>query len=201
MRTRLLASLVAAGSVLVAAGCGGSGPGAAPEPAPPSPAPAASPIPPVKNPRDVAAMARRPCELLTAQQATGFGFDLPPEETDGLFGTLSCQWSKTTRSQQMVRSLGLTIFTNNPTLEVEYSRDHRGQPFFELTDIAGYPAIVNRTNADIARCDIDVKAAERQSFTVFYQSEEQALKNNPQQSCEVGKQIAAAVLMNLPPKS
>ncbi|MGH3537427.1 MAG: DUF3558 domain-containing protein [Pseudonocardiaceae bacterium] len=190
--------MIAAGAVIVASGCG-SGTGAAP--AQPSPAPAASPIPSVKNPRDVAAMARRPCELLTSQQATGFGFDLPPEETDGLFGTLSCQWTKITRSQQMVRSLGLTMFTNNPTLEVAYSKDHRGLPFFQLTDIAGYPAIVTRTNVDIARCDIDVKTAERQSFTVFYQSQEQALKNNPQQSCEVGKQIAAAVLMNLPPKS
>ncbi len=191
-------SVAAAGLMIVAAGCG-SGAGTAP--AQPNPAPAASPIPPVKNPRDVAAMARRPCELLTSQQATGFGFDLPPEETDGLFGALSCQWRKTTRSQQLVRSLGLTMFTNNPTLEVVYSKDHRGLPFFELTEVAGYPAIVTRTNADIARCDIDVKAAERQSFTVFYQSEEQALKNNPQQSCEVGKRIAAAVLMNLPPKS
>jgi hypothetical protein len=200
MRTRLLTSLVAAGSVLVSAGCG-SATGAVPAPAQPSPAPAASPIPPVKNPRDVAAMARRPCELLTSRQATGFGFDLPPQESGGLFGTLDCQWRKTSREQELVRKVDLTMFTNNPTLEVEYSRDHRGQPFFELTDIAGYPAIVNRTNADIARCDIDVKAAERQSFTVFYQSEEQALRNNPQQSCEVGKQIAAAVLMNLPPKS
>ncbi len=200
MRTRLLASLVAASSVIVAVGCGG-GTGTAPEPAQPSPAPAASPIPPVKNPRNVAAMARRPCELLTSQQATAFGFDLPPQELDGLFGTLSCQWRKTTREQELVRSLGLTMFTNNPTLEVSYSRDHRGLPFFELTEVAGYPAIVTRTNADIAHCDIDVKAAERQSFTVLYQSEEQALKNNPQESCEVGKQIAAAVLMNLPPKS
>ena len=200
MRIRLLASLVAVGSVLVTAGCG-SGTSAAPVPAQPSPAPAAGPIPPVNHPRDVAAMARRPCELLTAQQATGFGFDLPPEESDGLFGTLDCQWSKTTREQQLVRSVDLTMFTNNPTLEVAYSRDHRGLPFFELTEVAGYPAIVTRTNADIAHCDIDVKAAERQSFTVLYQSEEQALKNNPQESCEVGKQIAAAVLMNLPPKS
>jgi hypothetical protein len=196
----LLTGLVTAGSVLVAAGCS-SGTGAAREPAQLSPAPAASPIPPVKNPRDVAAMARRPCELLTTQQATGFGFDLPPEESDGLFRTLDCQWSKTTREQQLVRSLDITMFTNNPTLEVAYSRDHRGLPFFELTEIAGYPAIVTRTNADIAHCDIDIKAAERQSVTVIYHSEEQALKNNPQQSCEVGKQIAAAVLMNLPPKS
>ncbi|MGH3440335.1 MAG: hypothetical protein ACRDRN_28330, partial [Sciscionella sp.] len=70
MRSRFLANVVAVGSVVVAAGCG-SGTGAAPEPAQVSPAPAASPIPPVKNPRDVAAMARRPCELLTSQQATG----------------------------------------------------------------------------------------------------------------------------------
>ncbi|HEX5348958.1 MAG TPA: DUF3558 domain-containing protein [Pseudonocardiaceae bacterium] len=200
MRTRFLPSVIVASSVIVAAGCGsGTGTGAAP--AQPSPAPAASPIPPVKNPRDVAAMSRRPCELLTAQQATALGFDLPPEESDGLFGTLDCQWRKTTRSRQLVRSVDLSMFTNNPTLEVGYSKDHRGLPFFELTEIAGYPAIVTRTNADIAHCDIDVKTAERQSFTVFYQSEEPALKNNPQQSCEVGKQIAAAVLMNLPPKS
>lgn len=64
------------------------------------------------------------------------------------------------------------MFTNNPTLEVGYSRDHRGLPFFELTEIAGYPAIVSRINADIAICDIDVKAVERQSVTVTYQSEE-----------------------------
>jgi hypothetical protein len=186
--------------MIVAVGCA-SGTGATPEVAQRSSAPAASPIPPVNHPRDVAAMARRPCQLLTAQQATGFGFDLPPEESDGLFGTLDCQWRKTSREQELVRKVDLTMFTNNPTLEVAYSRDHRGLPFFELTQIAGYPAIITRTNADIAVCDIDVKAAERQSVTVIYQSEEQALKNNPQQSCEVGKQIAAAVLMNLPPKS
>jgi hypothetical protein len=192
--------VVAAGTVIVAAGCG-SGTGAAPTPAQPSSAPAASPIPPVKNPRDVAAMARRPCDLLTAQQATGFGFDLPPEQLTGLLGTLRCKWTKTTREQELVRTLDLTMFTNNPTLEVGYSKDHRGLPFFELTEVAGYPAIITRTNADIAVCDIDIKAAERQSVTVIYESEEKALKNNPQQSCEVGKQIAAAVLMNLPPKN
>jgi hypothetical protein len=200
MRSRFLANVVAVGSVLVAAGCG-SATGAAPEPAQVSPAPAASPIPPVKNPRDVAAMARRPCELLASQQATGFGLDLPPEELDGLLGTLRCKWTRTTREQELVRTLDVSMFTNNPTLEAIYSKDHRGLPFFELTEIAGYPAIITRTNADIARCDIDIKAAERQSVTVIYHSEEQALKNNPQQSCEVGKQIAAAVLMNLPPKS
>jgi len=93
------------------------------------------------------------------------------------------------------------MFTNNPTLEVAYRRDHRGLPFFEMTEISGYPAIVTRTNADILVCDIDVKVAERQSVTVIYQSQEQELRNNPQQACVVGKQVAAAVLMNLPLKS
>jgi hypothetical protein len=34
--------------------------------------------------------------------------------------------------------------------------------------------------------------------SVTYQSQE--FRNNPQQSCKAGKQIAAAVVMNLPPK-
>jgi hypothetical protein len=34
---------------------------------------------------------------------------------------------------------------------------------------------------------------------VTYESD--TFNNNPQQSCEVGKQVAAAVLMNLPLKS
>jgi hypothetical protein len=33
--------------------------------------------------------------------------------------------------------------------------------------------------------------------TVIFESKE--FSNNPQQSCEVGKQVAAAVVMNLPP--
>jgi hypothetical protein len=82
-------------------------------------------------------------------------------------------------------------------LEVAYNQD-RGLPFFELTEINGYPAIVSRTNADLPICDIDVKPAERQSVSVTYESQD--FKNNPQQSCEVGKQVAAAVLMNLPLK-
>ncbi|HEY6422728.1 MAG TPA: DUF3558 domain-containing protein [Pseudonocardiaceae bacterium] len=183
--------------MIVLAGCG-TGPGGVPEPVRPGPTQAASPIPPVKNPRDVTAMARRPCELLAPQQATGFGLDLPPEQQDGLLGTLDCEWTTTTRDRRTVRMVDVTMFTNNPTLEVAYSKD-RGNPFFELTEIAGYPAIVTRTNADIPVCDIDVKPAERQSVTVIYRSD--AFNNNPQQACVVGKQVAAAVLMNLPPKS
>jgi Protein of unknown function (DUF3558) len=197
MKIRFSAGMIAVGSVIVLASCG-SGTGAAPDPVRPSPTEAASPIPPVKNPRDIAALARRPCELLTSQQAAGFGLDLPPKQYDAELGDVGCKWTSTTRDQRTFRTVYISTFTNNPTLEVVYRREH-GRPFFELTEIAGYPAIVTRSNLDLPHCNIDVKLAERQSVSVSYDSKE--LDNNPQHACVVGKQIAAAVLMNLPPKS
>jgi hypothetical protein len=191
-----VAGVIACGSSIMLAGCA-AGIGSSPTPGP-SPTQAASPIPSVKNPRDVAAMARRPCELLTSQQATAFGLDLPPKQRDGLLGTLDCKWTRTTREREVTRTVDLSMFTNNPTLETGYTQD-QNRPSFELTEIAGYPALVSRPLMDEPICDIDVKAAERQSVSLTYESEE--LKNNPQLACEVGKKVAAAVLMNLPPKS
>ncbi|HJT03286.1 MAG TPA: DUF3558 domain-containing protein [Pseudonocardiaceae bacterium] len=188
MRTGLLA----VGAVVVLAGCGATTVAA------PTSAPSASPILPVKNPRDVAALARRPCELLTAQQAKEFGLGVPPRQYDAGLGDVGCEWETTARDQALIRKVNISTFTNNPTLEVVYSKD-RNLPFFALTEIANYPAIITRTNADIPICDIDVKPAERQSFTLTYEALD--LRNNPQQSCEVGKQVAAAVLMNFPLKS
>ena len=196
MRMRLVASVIACNSVIALAGCG-TGTSTAPEPARPSSTQAASPIPPVKSPRDVAALARRPCELLTSQQASGFELDLPPKQLDGVLGNLNCEWTRTTREREVLRQVIISTFTNNPTLEVVYRREH-GRPFFELTEIAGYPAIVTRSNPNLPHCNIDVKTAEDQSVSLSYDSKE--FKNNPQQACEVGKQVAAAVLMNLPLK-
>lgn len=196
MRTDLVAGAIAVGAVIVLAGCGGTG--AAPVPAQPTSTPAASPIPLVKNPRDVAALAPRPCEMLTAQQAKDFGLDLPPRQYNFILGTVGCEWDTKARNQALIRKVNISTFTNNPTLEVVYNKD-RNLPFFELTEIAGYPAIVTRTNADLPFCDIDVKPAERQSFSLTYEGLE--FRSNPQQSCEVGKKVAAAVLMNLPLKS
>jgi hypothetical protein len=193
-----VASVMAVGSAIVLAGCQAD-PGAAPEPTRPAPIQAGNPIPPVtKNARDVAAMARRPCELLTSQQAMGFRLDLPPQQLSGLLGTLRCKWSTATREQEIVRTVDVSMFTDNSTLETIYSR-RQGYPFFELTEISGYPAIVRRTNVDDPSCDIDIKPAEQQSISVGYRNNE--FNNNPQQSCEMNKQVAAVVLMNLPPKS
>ncbi|MGH3933341.1 MAG: DUF3558 domain-containing protein [Pseudonocardiaceae bacterium] len=178
------------------AGCGAD-PDSGQRPGPSS-APAVSPIPRVENPRDVAAMSRRTCELLTPQQAQGFGLDLPPEQRDGLFGTVACAWMTTKPDGRVVRRVGIGVFTDNPTLDVVYNR-RDSFASFELTTVGGYPATVARTNADLPICDIDVKPAERQSVSLTYDSDE--FRDNPQQACEVGKQVVEAMLANLPPKS
>jgi hypothetical protein len=196
VRTNLVVVTLAA-ALIVVSGCG-AGTGATPAPAQSSSVQSASPIPPVKNPRDVAALARRPCELLTAQQVKEFGLGLPPRQYNAALGNLGCEWSTMSRQQDTIRKVQIDTFTDNLTLEVVYNK-YRNLPFFQLSDVAGYPAIATRTNADLPICDIDVKPAERQSFTLTYESED--FKSNPQQSCEVGKQVAAAVLMNLPLKS
>ncbi len=197
MRTRLFPSMIALAAMIVLGGCS-TGAGSPAESARLGPAQGGSPIPPVKNPRDVTALAARPCELLTQQQARGFGLDLPPKQYDAALGDLGCKWTSTTRDRRIFQTVQIDAFIHNPTLEVAYSK-RQGLPFFELTEVAGYPAIVSRPVAEVPHCDIDVRPAERQSVTVSYDSEK--FNNNPQQSCDVGKQVAAAVLMNLPPKS
>ncbi|MGH3873095.1 MAG: DUF3558 domain-containing protein [Pseudonocardiaceae bacterium] len=189
--------MIAVGSVIMLAGCG-SGTDAAPEPVRATPTDESSSIPPVRNPRDVAALARQPCELLTSQQAAGFGLDLPPKQQDGVLGNLDCKWTSITRDGRISRTVYIGTLTNNLTLEAVYER-RQDLPFFELTEIAGYPAIVTRPKADLPHCDIAVKPAERQSVSVSYDSD--TFNKDPQQACVVGKQVAAAVLMNLPLKS
>lgn len=196
MTINLTTGMIVFGSVIVLSGCG-SGTSTTTEPLQSGPTEVVSPIPQVKNPRDVAALARRPCELLKSQQATQFGLDLPPTQYDAALGDVGCKWTSTAPDRRTSRTVYISTFTNNPTLEVVYSRE-KDRPFFKLTEIAGYPAVVTRSNPDLPHCNIDVKTAERQSVSVSYDSKE--FNNDPQQSCEVGKQIAAAVLMNLPLK-
>jgi hypothetical protein len=131
------------------------------------------------------------------QQARGFGLDFPPEQMDGFLNTFRCEWKTTIGDRRIIRTVFVSMFTNNPTLETSYTKN-QSLPFFELTEIADYPTIVTRTNADLPSCDIDIKTAEHQSMTVIYESKE--FNNNPQQACEVGKQVAEAMLMNIPLK-
>ena len=149
-------------------------------------------IPRVEKPRDIQAVASRPCDLLSPQQAAEFGLDRPPRQIQGRLGNVECEW----RSSKADVWVYISTFTNRLTLEEVY--DHRGGlPYFELTRVGGYPAIVSRTDAALPVCDIDIKPAERQSVTVSYDATR--FNTQPQQGCVVGRQVAEAVLANLPP--
>ncbi|MGQ0775918.1 MAG: DUF3558 domain-containing protein [Pseudonocardiales bacterium] len=152
------------------------------------------PIPRVEKPRNIDAIADRPCQLLKPKQAAEFGLDRPPRQIAGGLGNVECEW----RSSGLDVWVYISTFTNKLTLEEVYDR-REVLPYFEITEIGGYPAIVSRTEATLPVCDIDIKPAERQSVTVSYDST--ALHSTPQQGCVVGKQVAEAVLQNLPPPS
>ncbi|HEU0088193.1 MAG TPA: DUF3558 domain-containing protein [Pseudonocardiaceae bacterium] len=179
----LVTGLVAAGLALT--GCGAEGGGKQP---------VQSAIPRVPNPKDVTAVADRPCALLPPPQAAGFGLDRPPRQISGRLGTADCEW----RSSRMDVWVYLSLATDRLTLE-EVSTRRESLPYFELTEIGGHPAIASRTDAKLPACDIDIKTAERQSVTVSYDST--AFNNDLAQGCVVARQVAAAVLRNLPPRT
>lgn len=182
MRAGLVAGVLATG--LLAAGCGLGEPAAEAE----------SPIPRVTEPRDVAVVAGWPCGLLSPEQAARFGLDRPPKLIQGVLGNMECEW----RSSRADVWVYISIFTDKPTLEEVYER-REILPYFELTEIRGYPAIVSRADATLPVCDIDIKTAERQSVTVSYDATR--FNDQLQQGCVVGRQVAAAVLSNVPPKT
>lgn len=154
-------------------------------------APGAETIPRVERPRDITAVADQPCELLTGQQAARFGLDRPPRQIRGRLGNMECEW----RSSRADVWVYISTFTNRLTLEQVYHR-RESLPYFEMTRIGGYPAIVSRTDETLPVCDIDIKPAERQSVTVSYDSTK--FNQRPQEGCRVGRQVAQAVLSNLP---
>lgn len=199
------ASMITASAVIMLAGCAGAShppPAAIPRPGPTQaagPTQAVGPILPVDKPRDITPMTQRPCDLLTPAQATGFQLDLPADQLTGLRGTLRCKWTTTTGSQvEIVRMLDVSLSVNTPAFDVAYNQ-YRGLPLFDVTTIAGDPAIVAMANPKLPICMVKLKVADQQSISVDY--EDKALNKNPQQSCEVGKRVAAAVLTNVPPKS
>jgi hypothetical protein len=195
-RRRLLAGLLAASSLAAVAGCGngaaanGDGAAANGNGAPPS----ISPIPRVEKPRNINAVADRPCQLFPPQQAALFGLDRPPRQIRGTLGNNDCEW----RNSKLDVWVYISTYTNKLTLEEVYAR-RETLPYFELTQIGGYPATVSRAEAKLPVCDVDIKPAEYQSVTVSYDSTK--LNNHPEQGCVVAKRVAEAVVGNLPPST
>lgn len=176
--------------VAALAGCsaGGSsqptGTGTAPASSASAPA---DPIPPVRDPKNLAGTP--PCQLLTPAQLASNRIDLPSRSKD-VAGAPGCEWDDKahTREISMWSDIGPDVLHNVYVHRATY-------PVFEITQVAGYPAIRIKNNAAGTSCFFDVAAAARQTLTVRFTS----LGDGLEEPCGPAKALAEDVLANLPP--
>ncbi|MGH3123711.1 MAG: DUF3558 family protein [Streptosporangiaceae bacterium] len=173
----------------VLAGCSvGAPPPSVPGPAPESSASAsADPIPPVRDPKNLA--GRPVCQLLTPAQLVANRIDLPAQIKDVL-GAPGCVWGDTAHTRE-IRDY---VDTTHDVLHNVYAQ-RATFPVFEVTQVAGHPAIRTKNNAAATSCMFRVAAAERQTFVVQFTS----LGDGLEEPCGPARALAEDVLVNLPP--
>ncbi|MBV8539087.1 MAG: DUF3558 domain-containing protein [Pseudonocardiales bacterium] len=182
-----LAAVLASGSTL--AGCStGSGQTADADAASRSSARAPDdPIPPVRTPKDLAAI--QPCLLLTPAQLEADRIDQPGRPRDVL-GNTGCEWSDTAHT----REFAVFVDLGNDVLRNVYSQRDT-IPVLEVTQVAGQPAIRTKDDVHGASCYFRVAAADAQTLIVRFT----ALRQNREDPCGPAKSFAETVIGNLPP--
>ncbi len=183
---RVVPTVLALAAVL--AGCSaGSGQPDDADAAPSSPGrEPANPIPPVRNPKNLAGIV--PCLLLTPAQLEANRIDQPGRPRDVL-GSSGCEWEDRTRTRQIAVfvDIGHDVLGNVYALRDTF-------PVFELTQVVGQPAIRTQDNVDDT-CYFRVAAAEAQTLIVRFTS----LRQRREGACGPAKELAATVIGNLPP--
>ncbi|MDQ2790904.1 MAG: DUF3558 domain-containing protein [Actinomycetota bacterium] len=169
----------------VLAGCSATGP----QPSAPGAAPSApaDPIPPVRDPKNLAGTA--PCQLLTSAQLTSNRMDLPAQSKKVLDDP-GCEWD----NKAHTREITIYVDTTNDAMHNVYAQ-RATFPVFEVTQVAGYPAVLTKNNAAATSCYMQVAAAERQTFIVRFTSLRQGLE----EPCGPARALAEDVVANLPP--
>ncbi|HSL07047.1 MAG TPA: DUF3558 domain-containing protein [Pseudonocardiaceae bacterium] len=183
------AVLVALALAAVLAGCSaGGGPptGADATPASAASAPA-GPIPPVRNPKNLAGIL--PCLLFTPAQLEAHRIDQPGRPKDVL-GSPGCEWGDRART----REIRIFVDLGNDVLHNVYAK-RETFPLLEVTQVAGYPAIRTKSDVDGSTCYFRVAAAERQTLVLGFTS----LRPGGEEPCRLAKALAEVVIGNLPP--
>lgn len=173
----------------VLAGCSAGGP----QPTTPGAAPGSSasasadPIPPVREPKNLAGTP--PCQLLTPAQLADNQMDLPAQ-TKNVLDAPGCEWD----NKAHTREVRIYVDTTNDVLHNVYAQ-RTTFPVFEVTQVAGHPAIRTKNNAAGTTCFFNVAAAERQTFVVGFTSLRQGLE----EPCGPARALAEDVMANLSP--
>jgi hypothetical protein len=186
------AHLAVLAMVVVLAGCssGSEEPGDADPMSGASASPARTlddPIPPVRNPRNLTAIP--PCLLITPTQLDTQRIDQPGTPKN-LLGNTGCAWSDKAHTREFAAFVDL----GNDVLRNVYSQ-RNNIPVFEVTDVAGMPAIRTKDDVDGTSCYYRVAVADTQTLIVRYTSQRQS-REDP---CAAAKLFTATVIGNLPP--
>ncbi|MDQ2882263.1 MAG: DUF3558 domain-containing protein [Actinomycetota bacterium] len=147
----------------------------------------ADPIPPVRDPKNLAGTP--PCQLLTPAQLAANQMDLPAQPKNVLDAP-GCEWD----NRAHTREIRVYVDTTNDVLHNVYAQ-RATFPVFEVTQVAGHPAIQTKNNAADTSCTLRVAAAKRQTFVVVFTSLRQGLE----EPCGPARALAEDVVANLPP--
>jgi hypothetical protein len=101
-----------------------------------------------------------------------------------------CEWD----NKAHAREITIYVDTTNDALHNVYAQ-RATFPVFDITQVAGHPAIRTKNNAAGTSCYIQVAAAERQTFVVRFTS----LGDGLEEPCGPARSIAEDVMANLPP--
>ncbi len=145
------------------------------------------PIPPVRNPKNVAAI--QPCLMLTSAQLEANRID-QPGQPKAVLGSAGCEWG----DQAKTRQFAVFVDIGNDVLRNVYSQ-RLAIPVFELTQVAGLPAIRTKVDVDGPTCYFRVATAQTQTLIVRFT----ALRQDRQDPCGPAKAFAETVVGNLPP--
>lgn len=148
---------------------------------------AADPIPPVRSPRNLAAIP--PCLLLTAAQLETNRID-QPGRPKAVLGSTGCEWSDKART----REFAVFVDIGNDVLRNVYAQ-REAIPVLEVTEVAGLPAIRTKDDVNGTSCYFRVATAQVQTLIVRFTSQ----RKTPEDPCVPAKRFAQTVISNLPP--
>jgi hypothetical protein len=185
------AVLAVLGMAVVVAGCssGGAGPNDAVATSAAPVRAADDPIPPVRHPKGQITV--QPCLLLSQAQLDTHRIDQLGQPKNAL-GNTGCDWT----DKAGTREFAVYVDIGNDVLHNVYS-ERDNIPVFEVTEVAGLPAIRTKDDVNGTSCYYRVATSETQTLIVRFTS----LRQTREDPCPPAKHFAETIISNLPPAS
>lgn len=131
----------------------------------------------------------QPCLMLTGPQLDINHIDQPGTPKN-ILGNTGCEWSDKAHTREYAAFVDL----GNDVLGNVYSQ-RNNIPVFELTEVAGLPAIRTKDDVDGNSCYYRVATAQTQTLIVRYT----AVRQTREDPCGPAKVFAQSIISNLPP--